>query len=407
MISPLLFNMAYGPLSTLISIEILNLGGNSLDIGYAITAGNIMLIPASIFWGLMADKHDIRKITISGFLISSIMIFSMFLIRSIAGLIGIFSAFSFFSTAYNTPMNLLVMETMEKKNWASGFSRLSMLSSIGTLLGLIISTFAVLLIKIYELYIPLGIISLLSLVSAYVYIPKNLIGIERNSIIHQKESFLTRIKMHPLFFLHLPNLAHFKMFRLSRLKTKPINFLPMLYLAIFLFYVSSGLFNTLYPASLYVYGLDKTTVLGIITLGMTAQIVTFHFIGRYIENRDEKEVSFRSLLLRGISYISMGISFLLGGSMILFFGLVFYPIAAGIAFSAYYSASNVIVFKAIGGRRQGTSLGVYSSLVGIAMFSGSLASGYIATYFGFTTDYSLAGIILFISAYIFKQLEEG
>lgn len=164
----------------------------------------------------------------------------------------------------------------------------------------------------------------------------------------------------------------------------------------------------MYPASLYELGLNKAIVLGIITEGMLVQILTFHVIGRYLENRDEKEVSFRALTLRGIGYIIMGVSTIFNSIIAELIGFISYPISAGIAFATYYSASNTLVFKAIGGeRRQGTTLGVYSTLVGIAMFLGSLASGYVSDSLGFSINFIIAGILLFISASIFKYIEEG
>lgn len=407
MLSPLLFNISIGPLSTLLTIEILDLGGNALDVDYAITASNIMLIPASMFWGMLSDRVDIRKIILLGFATSSILLLTMHFTSSIPLLISLYGVLTFFYTSYTTPMNLLVMETSEKSKWASSFSKLSMFSSIGSLIGLLISTFLVIFIRIYDIYLLLAIIAFSAFVIAYLYTPRATIGIERKAIVHHKESFITRLRMLPLIFLHLPDIHHFKMFKLSRLTKKPINYIPLLYLAIFIFYISSGLFNTLYPASLYEHGLTKAIVLGIITEGMLVQILTFDVIGKYLETRDEREVSFRALLLRGSGYIAMGISSFFNYIVNEIVGFVFYPISAGIAFSAYYSASNVLIFKATGERRQGTTLGVYSTLVGIAMFIGSLASGYISTGFGFSINFIIAGLLLFISASIFKYIEEG
>ncbi|WP_373279928.1 MFS transporter [Metallosphaera hakonensis] len=230
--------------------------------------------------------------------------------------------------------------------------------------------------------------------------------LERTSLLHSIESFAVRFKMLPLMFLHVPRPNSFKMFRLSRLTTKPINYVPLLYIAITIFYISSGLFNTLYPASLYDKGIDKSIVLGIITVGMLFQILTFHFVGHYLENRDERETSFRSLVLRGSGYIVMGISLITPITAIIL-GFLFYPLSAGIAYSMFYAASNTLIFKIVGGRRQGTTLGVYSTLVGIALFSGSLASGYISKAIGYMGDFIIAGILLYTSALIFRYLEEG
>ncbi|AWR95877.1 MFS transporter [Acidianus brierleyi] len=406
MFSALFFGIVNGPLSTLVSLEILNLGGNAIDVAYAITSANVVLIPASMFWGIIADRYHLRNIIILGFSLSTLFLSLMYFTYSIPLLTLSYSIFTFFSVAYSTPMNLLVMETSEKSKWAYNFSRLSMLSSIGSLIGLILSTLLVAIIRIFQVYLFLTIFGIMALGSSVLYTPKTIIGIERTSMLHHKESFLTRLKMIPLIFLHFPSVHSFKMFKLSRLLRKPINYLPLLYLAIFIFYISSGLFNTVYPVSLYQGNLSKSEVLGIITEGMLAQIVTFHFTGKLLEKIDEREAASKALLLRGGSYIILGIVTLFP-SLLLGAGAIFYPLAAGLAFSTYYSASNTLIFKAVGGRRQGTTLGVYSTLVGIAMFIGSLLSGYISHYYGFITDFIIAGTLLFISSYIFRYIEEG
>lgn len=280
-----------------------------------------------------------------------------------------------------------------------------MLSSIGNLVGLLLSTFLVLVIRITEMYAILALFSGSAFVLALLFTPKSMM-LERTSMLHSIESFAVRLKMLPLIFLHKPRLSLFKMFSLSRLTKKPINYVPLLYIAITIFYVSSGLFNTLYPASLYNEGIDKSLVLGIITVGMLFQILTFHFVGHYLEDRDEREASFRSLLLRGTGYIVMGISLLTPLTAIIL-GFIFYPLSAGVAFSLFYAASNTLIFKVVGGRRQGTTLGVYSTLVGVALFSGSLISGFLSKAVGYTGDFIVAGALLYLSGSIFRYLEEG
>ncbi|MEM3359249.1 MAG: MFS transporter, partial [Metallosphaera sp.] len=78
-----------------------------------------------------------------------------------------------------------------------------------------------------------------------------------------------------------------------------------------------------------------------------------------------------------------------------------------IAYSLFYAASNTLIFKIVGGRRQGTTLGVYSTLVGISLFLGSLLSGFISKSIGYAGNFIIAGVLLYLSASIFKYLEEG
>ena len=60
------------------------------------------------------------------------------LAKSISGAALIYALFSLVSSASATPANLLIMETQRKSRWASAFARFSMISSVGTTLGLLL-----------------------------------------------------------------------------------------------------------------------------------------------------------------------------------------------------------------------------------------------------------------------------
>ena len=402
------YNASIGPISTLITLQIISLGGNALDVAYVISLGNLILIPSSIIWGFEADKISRKKQILISFSGTTASLLLLSYPNSIP-LIGLgYSLLVFTSTASTTPFNMLVMESAEKKDWGMLFSRFSLLSSIGTLIGLLLSTFLVRYFRIYQLILMLGVIMGITTIVSVKILPNPVITFERTAILHHRESFFTRLLHLPLIFLHLPNPHNFKMFRLSRLLKKPINYIPLLYLAIVIFYVSSGIFNTVYPASLYVKGLNKSEALAVITIGMVFQIIGYRLAEKIMVKRDEKDIAYKSLLLRGFSYIALGIGALIFyGLGILALGLIFYPLAAGIAFSMYYSASNTLVFKIVGERSQGKNLGVYSTVVGIALFVGSLLSGYITHYLSYGADFIIAGMLLLISSWIFRYLEEG
>ena len=85
--------------------------------------------------------------------------------------------------------------------------------------------------------------------------------------------------------------------------------------------------------------------------------------------------------------------------------LIFYPIAAGIAYSVYCTASNTMVFNTLRAGRQGSSLGVYSALVGIATLLGSLVSGFASFFLGFSTTFLIAAGCLGFSAWLASLLK--
>ncbi|BDC18857.1 MFS transporter [Acidianus sp. HS-5] len=402
------FNMVIGPISTLVTLQILTLGGNAIDVAYVISLGNAVLIPASIIWGFLADRMDRKKQILTSFVGTAIPLLLMPFFNSISFLALNYSLLVFMSTASTTPFNMLVMESAEKKHWGSLFSKFSFFSSIGMLLGLLSSTFLVVFLKIYEVEEILGILTLGTLIAGVKLLPKPVITFERTAMLQHKESFFVRIKHLPLIFLHLPNIHSFKMFSLNRLTKKPINYVPLLYLGLVVFYISSGVFNTVYPAGLYVKGLEKSEVLMVITVGMIFQILGFRISSRLLEGGAESKVAHFSLILRGSSYVALGVfAYFFLGYPILISGLVFYPIAAGIAYSFFSSSSTTMIFKIVGERQQGKGLGVYSTVVGISLFLGSLISGYITHYLSYGIDFVIAGILLLADSFIFRYLEEG
>ncbi len=77
---------------------------------------------------------------------------------------------------------------------------------------------------------------------------------------------------------------------------------------------------------------------------------------------------------------------------------VFYPIAGGLAFAIYYTSSNTMIFNTLGAKNQGSRLGVYSLVVGVATMIGSFISGYLSFYLGFLATFVLAAGLLALSA---------
>ena len=97
----------------------------------------------------------------------------------------------------------------------------------------------------------------------------------------------------------------------------------------------------------------------------------------------------------------LGVSvYLIAGVWFLAPVLILYPLAAGVAYSIYFTASNTMVFNALGQTNQGSSLGVYSALVAVATMVGSLVSGFFSFYLGFYTTFIVAALCLAVSAWL-------
>jgi MFS family permease len=406
--SVLPFNIALGPVGTLIQLLILNLHGTVIDVGLAITLFNAVSVPSAIFWGFATDRLRRRKPTIVvSYLVTAAVLVS-FLFASTGYLVSLlYALFSLVSSASTTPLNLLIMETERKQKWASAFARFSMITSIGQTVGLLLSVAWGFFFSLSYLVVLLAIFSIISAVLSVLMIQEPNAVFERHAIVLNKPSFFQRLQALPFFFLRVPRLSDFRrVFR--NLKYELTRQMPILYFSIFMFYLASGLFNTSIVPSLQANHFSSILIFLVMTIGMLVQIVAFKYSGPYTEKKSLVAATVGGLVLRSACYGLLGVSlYIISGIWFFIPVVIFYPVAAGIAFSIYYTASNTMVFNTLGGGRQGYSLGVYSALVGIASLAGSAVSGFTSFFLGFSSTFILAAALLGLSAWLASLLEHS
>jgi MFS family permease len=405
--------LASGPLGTLVQLYLIELNGITLGTIYGSLAAAIfngVSIPAALFWGFATDRlHRRRALIAASYALMGLVLLSFYFIRSTAGTIASYSAFSFVSVASATPLNLLIMETETKSRWAATFAKLSMISGIGNIGGLVISTVwsDVFPTGLTLLFIPLGFFALASAGLAVYTIVEPAIEFERETVLLRKPSFFSRLLANPVFFIGVPRASDFR--RIFRgLRSSLTSYVPLFYISTILFYLSSGLFNTSFVPGMRNSLLSNQNVFAVILAGMVVQTVTFQIAGKFISERPLVTTSVQGLLLRGWSYIGIGAASLFAtGTYFAASVLLFYPLASGIAFAFYYTSCNTMMFNTIKGRKGGAALGVYSAVVGIAAMSGSLVSGFISVYLGFYTTFIASGILLFVAVWIVARLPKS
>jgi predicted MFS family arabinose efflux permease len=138
---------------------------------------------------------------------------------------------------------------------------------------------------------------------------------------------------------------------------------------------------------------------------MLVQTLAFRYATGYFSRHSLVAASIQGLLLRGACYVLIGVFVvLLSGQVYIVPALLLYPLAAGVAFVAYYTASNTMMFNMVQGRNPGSTLGVYSAVVGFATLTGSLLSGFVSVYSGFDVTFISAAALLFAAAFIVSRL---
>jgi MFS family permease len=399
--------MAIGPVGTLAQLYILELHGSVLDIGLAATLFAAASIPAAIFWGFITDRVQTRKsLVVWSYILIAGILFSFVFVRTVYGIILVYSAFSFLSSAFATPLNLLIMETQPKASWASAFARFSMISSVGSTLGMLIGVGWGDFLPLNLLVIVLGALSLVSAGLSVQMIKERITVFERSMIVMVSQSFYHGLLALPLLFLKIPKLIDFRrVFRSVKfgLTREP----ALIYLSIGAFYFASGLFNTSIVPSLFAARVSNSEVFAVSLVGMLVQTLAFNYLGKRIRETVIRRTAIQGLLLRAFSYTGFAIAVLyLAGLPYLGAALFFYPLGAGIAYAYYYAASNVMVFNTLGRTNQGSSLGVYSAVVGMATMVGSFISGLISFYVGYYATFIAAALWLGLAASLTSAIGE-
>ncbi len=402
------FSIAIGPVATLIQLLILSLNGSVIDVALAITLFNAVGVPAALVWGLVADRFQRRKtIIVASYLSAGAILVSLLFANTPYWVSLLYAAFSFATAAATTPLNLLVMETEQKPKWATAFAQFSMVTSIGQMVGLIFSIGWGFFLPLTYLVVPLALLSIISGTLSASIIKEPRVAFEQQAIALNKPSFFHRLRAVPFFFLRVPRFSDFK--RVFRgVKFELTRDVPILYFSIFVFYIATGIFNTSVVPSLEANSVSSFLIFLVTTMAMVVQIVSFRYAGPYTQKRSPVKAAVGGLVLRSLGYGFLGVSFyIVSGVDYLVPVLILYPLAAGFAYSVYYTASNTMVFNSLHGGRQGSALGVYSALVGIATMLGSFISGFMSFFLGYSVTFVVAAVFLAVSAWLSSLLDHN
>ena len=403
-------SVATGPLGTMVQLYLIQLNGQALGTiygGLAAAFYNGISIPAALFWGVTIDRVHKRKglITLS-YALTAVALVSFYFDRSTGGTLARYSVISFVSLASATPLNLLIMETEQKGRWAGAFAKLSLVSSLGNVVGLLVSVVWTDLLpsQLVLLFVPMGALSVTSSALSVVMIREPEFVFERETVAGRRPSFFSRLLTNPIFFLTIPSLSDFR--RAFRgIRSSLTRSVPLFYISTILFYISSGLFNTSFVPAMHFFSIPDQQVFAVILAGMLIQTASFQVAGRFVGDRNLVTTSVQGLLLRGWAYLGMGVAAIFfAGPFFVAPAILLYPVAGGLAFAIYYTSANTMMFTTVRSKSAGAALGVYSAVVGIASMAGSFVSGFISVYDGYFVTFILAGVFLFAAVVVIGRL---
>ncbi len=400
-------NLATGPMATLITLYILQLGGGVLDVAYAITLSSAVTIPAVFFWGYFTDLLNKRKLfVVLSYLLTSLLVISLFFEKDVAGVTFIYALMAFAAAAAVAPLNLLVMETGTENRWAHNFSVLQMLAGAGTTIGLVVAWIVTGVSTISYLLLVLFISSIVSALMAIKMIkePKN-VGMQV-SLYEGSRSFMYRLVGIPNMIIRIPNLQHItNLFRFHGFRSVERRFVILFYVISFVFFLGTGIFNTEFPVGLKLGNMSESLIFFIILISTVVQTAVFHYYDSFARGHNTRVVSGLSLIGRGSGYLLVGLFFILFRGLAFYIGIpIFYVLAAGVAYAVYYTTSYSMLFRTLSGKGKGSTMGIYSAVIGVGSLSGALLSGGLVVEYGFGVTFIMAAALMFLCSYMFRIL---
>jgi MFS family permease len=391
-------NAAVGGVGTLIPLYIVSpaVGGTVVEVGAALSAYNLALIPAALAWGMAVDSLGRRRpIIILSYAGMTALLGLMYTTDSLGALILEYAIFGFLAAGPGPVVSLLLMETTPKASWARMFARLSSISMVGLMMGSLPGIFWTGLFDLKSYFLLCSFYGLLALVMALRWVPEPPITLERRALIHSAESLAHRLLHLPLIFLKPPTLTDFRRFwRLLRGLTSE---LPLLYFFTLFFFMSGSTFFTSYTPFLVSRGVSESQTFLAYFLLSLINTLTFIWAGTVVprvgEGRSAKlAVAMRVLAMLGTAVLALRLE---GVSLLI--ATIFMFAVIGASFSLANTATSTLLFRTLGTSHQGELLGVYSALTAAGLFAGAFLSGNLSHHFGFPLTFLTAGLLLIIA----------
>ncbi len=398
------YSLVSGTIGTLVQIYILNLGGTVLDVGLSVTLSTTITIPASIFWGSVSDRLKRRKPIIAISFAALAGFFALFLLAStVDEVLLIFTVYSFVNSAPSTPINLLILETQEKSQWATAYANYQALAAGGQVLGLLASSIWSAYLPVRFIVLLLSACSVLAAVIAAKLISEPPFLFEGTALGRHYLSILQRFLTQPSGFLRTPQAFHLRGFFRS-LRADFSGYLRILYGSILVFYFATGL-TAVFVALLAAKGVPDSLIFVSSTINVAVTAPVFRYVGLRLKKKNWVRDSVIALSSRAVAYASIGVAaYFLSGTPFLIVATGLFVIGSAISSPVYYTISQAMVYDTLGVAGQGSDLGIYTALTGLSGTFGALFSGYITIYAGYDTTFILSGAGMALTALIILRL---
>jgi predicted MFS family arabinose efflux permease len=177
----------------------------------------------------------------------------------------------------------------------------------------------------------------------------------------------------------------------------------LLFLSTFFFTTASGLLNTAFTPFLVSAGVTDNEVFALSLVNVLVQTLAYRVVGRIVGRFGGVRIG--SYALVGRTALYMGFA----GVALVFVGFDLFVITTtlfalvGVAYALWNSSTSVVLFSSLGEKtKQGNILGGYAALTALGSVAGSLVTGYISFYQGYSTTFSIAAALMLVSFFILE-----
>lgn len=387
-----------------IPLFVLFLGGNVADVGIIIAVHYGFSSLGSIFWGKVIDKYHIKKgILIICFSVISVSSLTMFFTSEISIVFILSAIMGFFIIGKNPVTHLLVMESVSNNQWGVLFSRISIISSFGSLIAFLVGVIWESFFDLRPYFIFCAITSAIAVILSIAVEKKNLI--ERETLVHSihglKHIFSYNRYHFQIIYPKVPKIHDFKHI-IAIFKGKITHEIGILLFSNFLFYFGSNTYFTAFIPFLKKYEFTDSQVFLVYMIQTITLLIIFFLVPKLIAKISEERAIQLAYIPRilGIIIATTLIPQIMGIDT--FLAAVISSCLMVGAFSIYSTANSLILFKAIPRGFEGTYLGVHSFMIGIGIFFGSLTAGFLSNAINYSVSFGVAAVLILLALIMFR-----
>ncbi len=371
------FKVATGGSSALVSLYLLQLGGNASTVGITFALASLSSMLGALFWGRLSDRTLRRKpFILLGFASVPLFLATMAFVRTPSQLIALNTFYAFFLASTLSVPIALVLRSVRKHSWDYGIGKFNEVSGWGWVLGLILGFGLSRFLTISQLFVTFATISIPSIFMGKAMIKEVPVYINRRSIATFGNYVVEKARYFPSFVLH----TNFSLPESLR----------RFYISFFLFWISAGLYFPQIPVLLTKAGYDREMVYLALIANSAVAALNYGRVGSFMGGNKEGTLR-KGLFLRSLAFISILAGTLLFPALLPLAVLSY--LLAGYSWTFIGLSSTAIVGEKAGEKEKGSAMGTYNVVSSAGYIIGNLLGGTVISTAGFPATFGF-GLLL-------------